>query len=540
LLHRELWALGQTPVNNDLLKFHLEGYDNQSDAKYLLDGFTFGFKLQYSGPRLPINSKNLKSVSYYPEVLRDKLLKEKQLGRILGPFNKKPLPNLRINPVGLVPKKSGGWRLISNLSHPNGFSVNDFIDPDVCSVQYSKFDNAIEIIQSLGISSLIAKKDVKSAFNLCPVYPGDFDLLGIFFDDTYWIQKMLPQGASISCAIFEKFATFIQFCVSKKANSNNIDHFLDDFFFAAKNRNQCQILLDAFDSICYDMGIPVNDEKTEGPTTKMEYLGLEIDTAEGTIKVPSDKIEKAKSMLEEALCSKKITLKKLQSMVGLLNFFSKAIPSGRAFNCRFYAAMSQVKKPYHLVRLSLGMKEDIRIWLLFLYNFNGQTIFSDLLWTPDNQLELFTDAAGSKELGCGAYFQGSWVYFKWPDFWNNETMRDITFLEVVPILLAFLTWDSKLKGKKVILRSDNLSVVDIINKKSSRNSRVMYLIRHLMLALLLNNVQIKARHISGKKNQISDAISRFQWSTLWNFLPEGASRTPSPIPESFLQLFNQK
>jgi hypothetical protein len=36
---------------------------------------------------------------------------------------------------------------------------------------------------------------------------------------------------------------------------------------------------------------------------------------------------------------------------------------------------------------------------------------------------------------------------------------------LVPILLAFITWDSKLKGKKVILRSDNLSVVDIINKK---------------------------------------------------------------------------
>jgi hypothetical protein len=41
----------------------------------------------------------------------------------------------------------------------------------------------------------------------------------------------------------------------------------------------------------------------------------------------------------------------------------------------------------------------------------------------------------------------------------------------------------------------------------------MYLIRHLMLAFLLNNVQIKTRHISEKKNQISDAISRFQWST---------------------------
>jgi hypothetical protein len=119
----------------------------------------------------------------------------------------------------------------------------------------------------------------------------------------------------------------------KKGNSNNIDHFLDDVFFASKNSNQCQLLLDAFDSI-YDMGMSVIDEKTEGPTTKMEHLGFEIDTFEGTINVPSDKIEKAKSMLEEALIyQKKNNFKKLQSMVGLL-FFLNAIPSGRAFNCR--------------------------------------------------------------------------------------------------------------------------------------------------------------------------------------------------------------
>jgi hypothetical protein len=58
------------------------------------------------------------------------------------------------------------------------------------------------------------------------------------------------------------------------------------------------------------MGIPANDAKTEGPTTKMEYLCFDIDTAEGTIKVPSSKIEKAKSIIEEAISSKKKNKKK--------------------------------------------------------------------------------------------------------------------------------------------------------------------------------------------------------------------------------------
>lgn len=64
--------------------------------------------------------------------------KEKSLGRMAGPFNNLPMFNLRCNPVGILPKKD--WRLITNLSAPTGNSVNDFIDPALCSVSYASFD----------------------------------------------------------------------------------------------------------------------------------------------------------------------------------------------------------------------------------------------------------------------------------------------------------------------------------------------------------------------------------------------------------------
>jgi hypothetical protein len=43
----------------------------------------------------------------------------------------------------------------------------------------------------------------------------------------------------------------------------------------------------------------------------------------------------------------KITLKDLQSLVGSLNFFSKAVRSARAFNRRFYDLTVKAKKPHH-------------------------------------------------------------------------------------------------------------------------------------------------------------------------------------------------
>jgi hypothetical protein len=59
------------------------------------------------------------------------------------------------------------------LSYPPANSVNDFIDEHSTSVKYSSFDNAISMVQRLGKNAELGKKDLKSAFRLLPVYPGD-------------------------------------------------------------------------------------------------------------------------------------------------------------------------------------------------------------------------------------------------------------------------------------------------------------------------------------------------------------------------------
>lgn len=536
----ELWALGKSPINIYKLGANLKKYPNKPDAQFLLSGFQTGFKLNYNGPRLSVRSHNLLSARQENQILNLKLYEDKYLGRIIGPFPYPPISNLRINPVGLVPKNTGGWRLITNLSFPSGSSVNDFIDPAVCHVQYSKFDNAVNILQHIGKSAFMAKADIKSAFNLCPIWPGDFGLLGIKTDAGYWVQKMLPMGASCSCYIFEKFATFIQWLVCETADSSNMDHLLDDFFMAGVSYFDCLHVVYTFESICKDLGIPLCEEKKVGPITSLVYLGLELDSVNQTIKVPREKIEKARSALLLITESKKMRLKQFQSAIGLLNFICKAIPAGRTFNRRFYDAMSRISKPHHYIRINAGICEDARVWLKFLEHFNGSLTFSALNWSEDSLLELFTDASGNKNLGCGCYFKGHWSVFPWPIDWDNNAFTDITYLELVPICLAFSIWGQVFKNDKIILRSDNEALVGILNKKSSKNHRVMHLLRFLILLTLENNIQIKAVHIRGKRNTICDSISRFQWQRLSTLLPEHASKHPTPVPQQFLQIFNQR
>lgn len=82
------------------------------------------------------------------------------------------------------------------------------------------------------------KKDIKSAFRLIPEATTDFELLGFKFQNKYYFDKMLPFGAAISCAVWEKFATSLHWIIQSKSRNPSILNYLDDVLFAG-----CQILV---------------------------------------------------------------------------------------------------------------------------------------------------------------------------------------------------------------------------------------------------------------------------------------------------------
>ena len=91
-----------------------------------------------------------------------------------------------------------------------------------------------------GPSALMAKSDIKSAFHLLPVHPDDFDLLGFNFKGSFYYDKCMPTCCSISCVTFERFSTFLEYCAHQVAATDNILHYLDDFFFVGRaDSNEC-------------------------------------------------------------------------------------------------------------------------------------------------------------------------------------------------------------------------------------------------------------------------------------------------------------
>ena len=115
----DLSTLSKSPIDLHTLEHCLYDYPHQKVASALLQGFRYGFHLEYSGNRQGRLARNHKSARDKPAIVWQKLLKEISLGRIAGPFKHPPFEQLIVSPTGLVPKKTPAeYRLIFYLSYP--------------------------------------------------------------------------------------------------------------------------------------------------------------------------------------------------------------------------------------------------------------------------------------------------------------------------------------------------------------------------------------------------------------------------------------
>ena len=355
-------------------------YDKRK-TDYLIQGITKGFDIGYRGKEdVKYRAQNLKLNG--PEkklILWNKVMKEIKAERFTGPFDQILFTNYIQSPIGLVPKDGGkDHRLIFHLSYPwgKGKSLNENTPASLCSVQYLDFNRAIELCRLAGIGCKCSKSDMKSAFRNLGILKAQWKYLIMTAQSPlnnkyyFYLNKCLPFGASISCAIFQDFSNAIAHILRVKPGKENVNY-LDNFLFVALLKAMCDVQIDLFLSICGQINFPVSLEKTVFSTTQIVFLGMLIDTVHQLVLIPSDKIAKVRELFTKALGkdSRKITLKQLQQICSFLNFLGKSILPGRAFTRRLYAATGTKQgklKPHHHIRLTADMRSDLAMWLEFI------------------------------------------------------------------------------------------------------------------------------------------------------------------------------
>ena len=514
-----------TPVKVDRLVSLLVGY-SASIIEFLHIGFRFGFRIKFEGSLSDVTPKNLISALELPTVINDKIRKECEAGRISGPFDTPPYPIYRISPLGVVPKKNPGeFRLIHHLSYPKGFSINDGISSENSTVSYATIDDAIRLIRLAGRDSYLAKTDIKSAFRIIPIHPDDYHLLGMKWQGKFYFDRCMPMGCRSSCKTFETLSTSVEWIARNKLGIRYILHLLDDFLIVNQSSEVCSQQLDIFTRTCAYLGIPIAPEKTVGPSSILSFAGIELDTHLMEARLPLDKIDKCTKTIESFLKRKKVTLKELQSLIGLLNFACSVVKPGRAFLRRLIDLTIGVRSAHFSIRLSSESKQDLKIWYSFLSGYNGKSFFINDFWLNSSKLNLFTDASGA--LGFGSIFGKHWCYGKWPNDW---AYRNIAILEFFPIVLSLYMWGHEMENQCILFFTDNEALVHVINKQSCKDKVLMFFVRRLVLICLKYNIVFKAKHVPGSKNVLADSLSRLQVDTFRRLAPAYMDESPSTIP----------
>ena len=519
-----------TPVRHNKLEYYLHGYDDTLKS-YLVSGFKFGFHINSFNRTNMVSCKaNLKSASSLPKIIDDKIGKEVDLGRISGPFDSSPFSQYIVSPLGLREKKAPGeYRVIHDLSFPyDDTSVNSSIPREFATIKYASISDAARHLVQFGRYAFMAKSDIKSAFRIIPINPNDRHLLGFKWNNKFYFDNCLPMGCSSSCQIFESFSTALHWIISQALPHVGIVHVLDDFLFITDSYDTCLSALNCFTDLCKDIGVPLAPEKTVGPDQILPFLGIQLDSVEMAASLPEDKVIKFLSLIETFLTSKSVTLSQMQSLCGMLNFACGIIAPGRAFSRRLYDLTIGVTKSYFRIKITKSVKDDLLVWKQFLLSRNSKTLFLDYIWQSNDVLELFTDAAST--IGYGGYFGNEWFAGLWSD---NCLRMNIAILELYPICLALHLWSYKLTNKCLLIHTDNMSVVSIINTSTSKEPSIMKLVRRLVLLCMRSNILIKAEHILGSLNLTSDLLSRDQVSKAKQIRPT-LEVDPVVVPEKWM------
>ena len=181
-----------------------------------------------------------------------------------------------------------------DMLSPKGGSVNDGVRESWCSL----FD-AAHGIATYGRGAMLIKLDIRSAYRVVPIHPEDRWLMGMLWEGSLYIDTALPFSLRSAPKIFTVLAGTAEWIV-RQQGVEFVIHYLDDFLVVTAAGKQqgsyamC-LLLETFEHL----GLPIAWDKLEGPSTCLTFLRFELDSIQGEIRLPWQKLGDIKSEVQQ-------------------------------------------------------------------------------------------------------------------------------------------------------------------------------------------------------------------------------------------------
>ena len=236
--------------------------------------------------------------------------------------------------------------------------------------------------------------------------------------------------------------------------------------------------------------VDTSAEKVVPPTTRLEFLGIMFDSETMTMEISMQKLKEIQMELQGWLYKESASRKKVESLIGKLQFLAKCIRAGRVFLSRLIQWIRKWTKSY---RVPYEARKDIAWWARCTYQHNGVS----LIWLhkePRVDSIVATDAC---LIGYGGTFKEEYFRGRFPSHLQNH---NIALLEILAVMVALKIWGEQLEGHYFWIHVDNEAVATVLNSGASRDPQLQNVLREIALLAARHQFVIKARHIAGISN----------------------------------------
>ena len=306
-------------LSGGCLSLHWQAWRDRGVDLWAVEVLREGYCIPFLRPP-PLSTEPIPMPSYAPTSIKGAALEEITLTLIAkGAVELAPLPSLGFySRLFVLWKTSGSWRPVIDLS-----LVNRFVD-----VSHFRMETIQSVLLSVRQGDWMASIDLREAYLQVPVHPESHRFLRFVAHGRSSQFRALCFGLFTAPQVF----TRVMAPVSAILHSLGIRmrRYLDDWLVQAASREELLRDLRVVLSLCRELGIVVNPEKSNFPPSQVvQYLGVVIDARTFVASPSPDRLSRLWLTAGEFLRSAAPPASLWQSLLGMLSSLSHLVPGGR-------------------------------------------------------------------------------------------------------------------------------------------------------------------------------------------------------------------
>lgn len=395
--------------------------------------------------------------------------------------------------VFIIPKSSGGHRMIINLK-----PINKFIEH-----MHFKMESLALLRDMVRKGDHFVKIDLTDAYLSVPLFKPHRRFVQFRWNGRCYQFRTLCFGLSIAPWAFTKILKPV--VAYLRSLGIRLIVYLDDILIINSTKEGAEADFLRVRLVLERCGFLVNLDKSVASACQIiEFLGTRPNSLTMSLTLKEEKLLQIQQLCDNALKAKEINLRALAKILGNLAWAVQAVPYAQA---HYRGLQTLFNHFYHFqrnsfeltIRLNPSSMADLHWWKEHVVKCSGKSL-EEL--KPD--LTIYSDASLK---GWGAAMNEAYASGPWE---TEHESKHINELELMAAFNALKSFAKHASNVTIHLMLDNATAVAYINKCGGTHSIAL---RDLALEIIQwceeRCVVLKAFHLPGKENIVADYHSRF-------------------------------